>query len=115
MTDRIAQAETRADMARRRLAGTALTLRNRLKPASLIEDGVQALGAQVSKTSATVKRKPLVAITAATIAGVAFALSRKRVPVEPGKKTRKLTVGQVANGAIFVARIFAMLRRTPRD
>jgi ABC-type uncharacterized transport system permease subunit len=113
MSDRIAQAETRAELARKRLAGTALTLRDRLKPAALIEDGVQALGAQASKTALTVKRKPLVAVTAAVVAGVAFALSRKRVPLAPGKKTRKLTVGQVANGVIFAARLVSMLRRTP--
>jgi hypothetical protein len=112
MTDPIAQAETRAEMARKRLAGTALTLRDRLKPASLLEDGMQALGAQASKTAATVKRGPLVAVTAATIAGAAFALTRKRKPLAPGEKHRKLTAGQVANGVIFVARLISMLRRT---
>lgn len=112
MTDPIAQAETRAELARKRLAGTALTLRDRLKPASLLEDGVQALGAKALKASATVKRGPLVAVSAAAVAGAAFALTRKRKPVLPGEKQRKLTAGQVANGVIFVARLISMLRRT---
>lgn len=111
MTDRVTQAETRAEAARQRLAGTALTLRNRLKPASLLEDGVQALGDRAVKTTALVKRKPLVAVTAATIVGVAFALGRKRLTAASGKTARKLTLGQVVNGIAFVARLAAMLRK----
>ena len=125
MTDTsLETADKAADEARKRLTGTATQLRARLKPAALVEEGKEVAASRAVAVIADVKdaaaKRPALIIggAAALATGAVLLVGRamRRAPkpvVATGvtKPRRKITVTQVVNAAVFVARIASEVRK----
>lgn len=121
MTDPVTQTEAEAKAARSRLEQTALRVRDRLAPSELLADGAQVVRLQalasLDNAKQAARKNPATIVAGAIVAGATIALAVKLAPKAAKSAAaattpkRKLTLGQVANGVILVAKIISTVRR----